>query len=105
MAGHLAIALSSRFWPMKHQGQTTSDTTSIETVSRSAIPEVLPGLLVLTPPGRQLEAIYRRLVGMLDMGPASNPLVRLVVERHDIGAAEQQPVVGAHRGNELVLRA
>ena len=23
-----AIALSSRFWPMKHQGQTTSDTTS-----------------------------------------------------------------------------
>ena len=38
-----AIALSSRFWPMKHQGQTTSDTTSTVMEFISLILDLLSG--------------------------------------------------------------
>src|SRR3954453_19640646 len=60
---------------------------------------------VVPPPGRQLVAIYRRRAGMLDTCPARHPLVGLEVERYDIGAAEQQAVISAHRRFEILLAA
>ena len=50
-------------------------------------------------------AVDRGCAGVVDVALAGDPLFGLVIERHDIGAGQEQPVIGAHGGDKILTRA
>ena len=104
--GTAAIALSSRFWPMKHQGQTTSETTSIgDGYCRHGV--------LLSRRGQSRRRATMSAIGSptkaidfrpLDAFPVRDPLLRLEIERNDVCATQEHAVVGAHRRRRIRRR-
>jgi hypothetical protein len=75
MSPAAAIALSSRFWPMKHHGQTTSETTStvMEFISLIFISCPLSSLSSISPQPKVSEktGVHFRLLAPFGSGPNS----------------------------------
>ena len=91
-----AIACSSRRLPMKHQGQTTSETTS--TVSGSRSPALIPRSTRSSARRRRATASP----GCLTRDQQRPPILRRMEERDQVEAGDQHAVERAHRGDEIL---
>src|ERR1700722_3758 len=72
-------------------------------VAWNGVPSLGLTLGLLAPPGRELDAEQRRLVRTAEFGGISDPLLRSVIQLHNVEPRDEQSVERPHRGDEVLV--